>query len=81
MGLTAAAAAALAAAARGECHAPVQHTRPSKSIGVHMSLTDRPRPMPPAAAAAGEVAAAGGRPGWFDPLRVGICQSVFFCLT
>ena len=41
----------------------------SKSIGVHMSLTAVSRAMP--ACAAHEVSAAGGRAGWFDPLRAG----------
>ena len=59
-------------AARGACDEPVRDVGClKKSIGVHFSLAATPRRMPPEAGAAGAVSAAGGRPGWFDPVRVG----------
>ena len=59
-------------AARGVCDEPVRDVGFSKkSIGVHFSLAATPRRMPPEAVAAGAVSAAGGRPGWFEPVRVG----------
>ena len=59
-------------AARGVCDEPVRDVGClKKSIGVHFSLAATPRRMPPEAVAAGAVSAAGGRPGWFEPVRVG----------
>jgi hypothetical protein len=59
-------------AARGVCDEPVRDVGClKKSIGVHFSLAATPRRMPPEAVAAGAVSAAGGRPGWFEPVCVG----------
>ena len=65
-------AARVASAARGVCDEPVRDVGTRKrSIGVHFSLSTTPRRMPPEAIAAGTVSAAGGRPGWFEPVRAG----------
>ena len=56
-------------AASGRCAAPVT-TRgvANKSIGVHTSLSETRRRMPAEAFERGETSAAGGAPGFFEPL-------------
>ena len=62
----------VANAARGVCDEPVRDIGArKKSVGVHFSLATTPRRMPPEAVAIGTVSAAGGRPGWFEPVRAG----------
>ena len=73
-GVTLTTATRAANAARGVCDEPVRGSADGfrkKSVGVHFSLSTTPRRMPPEAVAAGTVSAAGGRPGWFEPVRVG----------
>ena len=73
-GVTLATATRAANAARGVCDEPVRGSADGfrkKSVGVHFSLSTTPRRMPREAIAAGTVSAAGGRPGWFEPVRVG----------
>lgn len=56
----------------GKCDDPVVNKGTgNKSIGVHFSLSTTSRRMPQDAIANGVVSAAGGRPGWFDPVCVG----------
>ena len=73
-GVTLTTATRAANAARGVCDEPVRGSADGfrkKSVGVHFSLSTTPRRMPREAIAAGTVSAAGGRPGWFEPVRVG----------
>jgi len=60
--------------AKGECDDPVSsRDRPwrNKSVGVHFSLSTAPRRMPRRAFERGAVSATLGKPGGFDPVRVG----------
>ena len=56
-------------AASGRCAAPVTPRGvANKSIGVHTSLSETRRRMPAEAFERGETSAAGGAPGFFEPL-------------